>query len=115
MSLYFEMRPWGMFQNLLDTDYCKVKRIAVNPDQRLSYQYHHKRSEVWTIVKGSGLMTLDDFEFKVSEGDVIEIPVKKKHRIQNNGEDELIFIEVQHGSYFGEDDIVRLQDDYKRE
>ena len=114
MSLYFEMRPWGMFQNLFDSDYCKVKRISVNPGQRLSYQYHHKRSEVWTIVKGFGLMTLDDIEFKVTEGDVVEIPAEKKHRIQNNSEKELIFIEVQHGSYFGEDDIVRLQDDYNR-
>ena len=115
MSFYKEERPWGYFENLLDEDYCKVKRLTVLPGQRPSYQYHHKRSEHWTVVKGTALVTLDDQEHSLTAGDHIYIPVGAKHRIQNNGEENLIFIEVQCGSYFGEDDIVRLQDDYNRD
>jgi len=115
MSNYKEQRPWGEFENLLDTDYCKVKRIIVKPLQRPSYQYHHKRAEIWSVVKGSGIVTIDDIRTMVKVGDVIEVPVGCKHRIENNNsENDLIFIEVQHGTYFGEDDIVRIEDDYKR-
>ena len=116
---YIEERPWGSFENLLDEEYCKVKRIIVKPGQRLSYQYHHKRSEVWVIVKGVATATIDykpypykECEFNV--GDVIEIPIGAKHRVQNEGEEDLIFIETQVGTYFGEDDIVRIEDDYGR-
>lgn len=115
MSNYIEHRPWGSFEHLLDTDYCKVKEIIVKPGQRLSYQYHHKRSETWVIVKGRGLLTLDDVEKEVASGEVIFVPCGVKHRLKNVGEEELIFIEVQTGEYFGEDDIVRLADDYKRD
>ena len=111
---YMEERPWGKFENLLEADYCKVKRITVKPGQRLSYQYHHKRSEVWTIVKGTALVTLDDVATWYTPPQVIKIPAGTKHRIENDTEQEVIFIEVQHGSYFGEDDIVRLSDDYGR-
>ena len=114
MEYYTEHRPWGKFENLLDTDYCKVKRITVKPGQRLSYQYHFKRSEVWTIVQGVAKITLDDIENWYLAGEVIQIPAKMKHRIENDTEHDVIFIEVQHGDYFGEDDIVRLQDDYSR-
>ena len=114
MSFYKEERPWGQFENLLDEEYCKVKRLTVLPGHRPSYQYHHKRSEHWTIVKGAALVTLDDQEHSLSVGDHIFIPIGAKHRIQNNGTENLIFIEVQCGTYFGEDDIVRLQDDYNR-
>tara|TARA_R100000808_G_C2148719_1_gene156921 strand:+ start:543 stop:896 length:354 start_codon:yes stop_codon:yes gene_type:complete len=114
MSIIKHFRPWGSYENLLDVEYCKVKRIIVNKGHRLSYQYHHKRSEVWTVVSGKGKVTLEDTETDIKSGDVIQIPQGMRHRIENNGDLDLIFIEVQHGTYFGEDDIVRLQDDYKR-
>ena len=112
--MFIEKRPWGHYENLLDADYCKVKRIVVKPDQRLSYQYHHKRSEHWVIAQGMALVTLEDETSTYVSGDYVYIPVGKKHRIQNTGKDDLIFIEVQCGTYFGEDDIVRISDDYKR-
>lgn len=111
---YIEARPWGTFENLLDEDYCKVKKLIVKSNQRLSYQYHHKRSEHWIIVQGSALVTLDDERRVLNPGDHIFIPIGSKHRIHNNTLEDLIFIEVQCGAYFGEDDIVRLSDDYKR-
>jgi mannose-6-phosphate isomerase len=108
-------RPWGRYEVLLDADYCKVKRLWVKPGQRPSYQYHHKRSEVWTVVAGSGIVVLDDEPRAVAAGNTIIVPVGVKHRIENTGSEDLVFIEVQHGSYFGEDDIVRIEDDYKRD
>ena len=114
MSNYIEHRPWGSFEHLLDTNYCKVKRIIVKPNQRLSYQYHHKRSEAWVIVKGIATVTLNDKEIENKEGKIVDIPVGMKHRVQNNFTEDLIFIETQTGTYFGEDDIVRLSDDYGR-
>ena len=113
--IYKEHRPWGSFENLLDEEYCKVKRIIVKPGQRLSYQYHHKRSEHWVVVQGEAIVTLDDKEYEFEEGQVVEIPVGTKHRVRNDYDDDLIFIETQTGSYFGEDDIVRIEDDYGRE
>jgi len=112
---YVEERPWGKFENLLEEDYCKVKRITVKPGQRLSYQYHDERNEVWTIVQGIATVTLDDKEYTFKEHSVVSIPEGMKHRVQNKGKEDLIFIEVQTGDYFGEDDIVRLEDDYERE
>lgn len=109
-----EKRPWGSYEVLLDSDNCKVKTISVDPGHRLSYQYHNQRREVWTIISGSGVLTLDGDETHVEKESVIEIPIGSKHRIQNTGSEPLIFIEVQTGTYFGEDDIVRLQDDYRR-
>jgi len=109
-----DVRPWGRYEVLLDADYCKVKRLWVNPGHRPSYQYHHKRNETWTIVCGSGTVTLDDIEIKVGAGDTIEVTAGVKHRIKNTGTEDLVFIEVQHGTYFGEDDIVRVEDDYQR-
>ncbi len=108
-------RPWGYYQVLSDEkpDH-KVKRIVVYPGQRLSLQLHHKRSEHWFIVKGEGVVTLGDRQIPVKAGDDVNIPVETPHRIQNTGKEDLVFIEVQTGSYFGEDDIVRLQDDYGR-
>jgi len=110
-----DVRPWGRYEILLDADDCKVKRIWVNPGARPSYQYHHKRSETWTIISGAGIVTLDGQEIEVAPGSTVEVPVGIKHRIKNTGaSEELVFIEVQHGTYFGEDDIVRVEDDYKR-
>ena len=115
MINYYEERPWGSFENLLDEDYCKVKRIIVLPKCRLSYQFHYKRSEAWVIVKGHAHVTLDDKEWLFVERDIVDIPVGMKHRVQNKGTEDLIFIETQTGTYFGEDDIVRLEDDYGRD
>ena len=112
---YYEERPWGSFEHLLDADYCKVKRIIVKPHQRLSYQYHHKRSECWVIVQGIATVTQDDKEIEYKEGEIVDIPVGMKHRVHNEHDTDLIFIETQTGTYFGEDDIVRLEDDYERE
>ena len=112
--MYKENRPWGKFENLLDENYCKVKRITIKPKQRPSYQYHHKRSEHWIIVQGTAKVTLNDFEKDFATGDHIYIPLGAKHRIENIGTEDLIFIEVQCGSYFGEDDIIRISDDYGR-
>ena len=117
---HYEERPWGSFEILLDEEYCKVKRIIVKPGERLSYQYHHKRSEIWVVVQGEACATIDNpngtsyHEVTYGVGDVIEIPKEAKHRVQNEGEEDLIFIETQVGTYFGEDDIVRLEDDYGR-
>tara|TARA_Y100000588_G_C13558982_1_gene629509 strand:+ start:83 stop:541 length:459 start_codon:yes stop_codon:yes gene_type:complete len=110
------IRPWGRYEILLDTEYCKVKRIYVNPNQRLSYQYHHKRQEAWTVVQGVARVTLDDVETDFNAGETVLIPLSAKHRMANPSDtDNMILIEVQTGTYFGEDDIVRIQDDYNRD
>ena len=117
MSNYIEERPWGSFENLLDEEYCKVKRIIVKPGQRLSYQYHKNRNECWVIVQGEATITHDDFLLVANtepDSCIVNIPAGTKHRVQNKGKEDLIFIETQTGTYFGEDDIVRLKDDYGR-
>ena len=111
---YEEERPWGKFENILDEDYCKVKQITIRPGHSPSYQFHYKRSEVYVIVKGKASVKLDGVEKEHSVGDTILVPVMTKHQIRNIGEDDLVFIEVQHGEYFGEDDIVRIEDGYGR-
>ena len=111
---YKEERPWGNFENLLDNDQCKVKRIVIKPDQAPSYQYHFKRSEVWVIVEGRGELKLNGNKTYIEAGNVVKVPVEVKHQIRNTGTTDLVFIEVQLGSYFGEDDIVRLEDNYGR-
>lgn len=110
----FENRPWGKFEILHDTDYFKSKIIRVEPGQKLSYQSHQKRAEHWVIVKGEAVVTLDDKEHVLKQGQHIFIPQMCKHRIFNPTQSSLEFIEVQVGSYFGEDDITRYQDDYGR-
>jgi mannose-6-phosphate isomerase len=112
--LYKDERPWGEYYVLKDEKNFKVKIIKVNPGQRLSLQYHQKRSESWTIVEGSGIMTLGSKNFEINYGDTVKINKKEKHRVTNNGNSELVFIEVQTGDYFGEDDIIRMEDDYNR-
>jgi mannose-6-phosphate isomerase-like protein (cupin superfamily) len=111
---YKEQRPWGEFENLLDSKLCKVKVITIKPGQAPSYQYHFKRSEVWTLVQGEGELKLDDNIIKIKKWDTINIPLQAKHQIKNTGTEDLIFIEIQLGEYFGEDDIVRLEDNYGR-
>jgi mannose-6-phosphate isomerase-like protein (cupin superfamily) len=109
-----EKRPWGKFEILLDNNNCKVKQITVNPGGRLSHQYHHHRSEVWTIVSGVATITLDDKISHYIYGETVLIPQGAKHRVENKDLDDLIFIEVQHGSSFDETDIIRIEDDYNR-
>ena len=109
-----EDRPWGSYQILLDEKDCKVKKISVSPMQNLSYQYHHKRDEDWIVIKGFGEVRLDSDKIKVGPGSKVHIPAMAKHSIRSTGEAPLVFIEVQTGEYFGEDDIVRLEDSYGR-
>jgi mannose-6-phosphate isomerase len=110
-----DIRPWGEYFVLENEDTHKVKRIKVKPKARLSYQYHDKRSEVWTVVSGVGRITLDGETKDYYYGDIVQIPQGMKHRIENpSAEEDCIFIEVQLGTYFGEDDIVRIEDDYNR-
>ena len=112
----FDKRPWGNFTVLDETAFDhKVKRIVVDPHMRLSYQQHSKRAEHWFIVSGTAIVTLDGIEHEVSEGESIDIKLGQAHRCENRTEKTVVFIEVQHGSYFGEDDIVRLEDDFGRE
>ena len=108
-------RPWGRYFVLDDNSGYKIKRIEVIPKSRLSYQYHKKRSETWVIIQGEGIVTIEGKDKNISKGDTIIIPVTSKHRIENIGNDKLIFIEIQTGEYFGEDDIVRIEDDYNRQ
>ena len=113
-GLEHDERPWGSYTVLEDAPDHKVKRIEVLPGKRLSYQKHERRSEHWFVVRGNGIVTLDGEDIPVSAGTAIDIPLGAAHRIANAGDDLLMFIEVQHGAYFGEEDIVRLEDDYGR-
>ena len=110
----FEARPWGSFTVLDDTMTHKVKSLTVNPGHRLSYQRHQQRAEHWFVVIGTATVTIDDREYTVEQGEHIDIPTMAWHRIENRGDTDLIFVEVQHGAYFGEDDIERRSDDYGR-
>ncbi|MEL0132830.1 MAG: mannose-1-phosphate guanylyltransferase/mannose-6-phosphate isomerase [Rhodobiaceae bacterium] len=110
----FEYRPWGMFENLLDSGVCKVKRLTVDPGQHLSLQYHHKRSEHWVVVSGTATVRLDDATMTLEPGHSIDIPLGAHHALGNDTTEPVIVIEVQMGSYFGEDDIVRVSDPYNR-
>jgi len=111
----FEFRPWGSFEILRDTKDFKSKVIYVNPGHQLSYQSHEKRAEHWVIVKGHPEVVLNDVIHRLKPGESIYIPQGAKHRIRNPNEFEVVeFVEVQVGTYFGEDDIVRYSDDYKR-
>ena len=109
-----DIRPWGHYEVLLDEAEYKVKRITVNPGERLSYQYHVHRQESWVGVQGVGILTLDGYEYPMKPGTELHIPYHVPHMIENAGEEPLVFIEVQTGTYFGEDDIVRLHDNYGR-
>jgi mannose-6-phosphate isomerase len=114
ISIEKEERPWGRFFVLHDEPNYKLKRIEVDPGGRLSCQYHYKRSESWTIVEGAGTVTVDDKICDYNSGETVLITHQEKHRIENKTNNKLIFIEVQTGSYFREDDIVRIEDDYNR-
>ena len=110
----YDERPWGNFTVLDEGADYKVKRIVVLPGKRLSYQKHAQRAEHWMIVGGQAKVTLDSNDISLNLGEYVDIPVGAAHRIENPGSEDLIFIEVQRGDYLGEDDIVRLQDDFGR-
>jgi mannose-6-phosphate isomerase len=110
----FDRRPWGTFTVLDEADGFKVKRIEVLPGKRLSYQKHAQRAEHWVVIHGAAKVTLDDRDVTVEAGHSIDIPIGAAHRVENPGDETLVFIEVQRGGYLGEDDIVRLQDDFGR-
>lgn len=107
-------RPWGFFEVLSDEANSKVKRIVVFPLQRLSLQRHRRRSEHWYLVSGQGVVVRNGVEIPLVSGQSIDIPQGAWHRIVNTGGVDLIFIEVQTGDYFGEDDIERAEDVYGR-
>jgi len=107
-------RPWGYFDILADAVDHKVKRIVVYPGKRMSLQRHRRRAEHWFILYGEAVVTIDDKEIRMNAGQSVDILQGASHRILNAGRENLAFIEVQTGEYFGEDDIERLQDDYGR-
>ena len=107
-------RPWGTYTVLDESNNYKIKRIVVNPGERLSLQMHHHRSEHWIVVSGTAKVTCDDREYIVNINESTFIPLGMNHRLENPGIIPLTIIEVQSGEYLGEDDIVRFQDDYSR-
>jgi mannose-6-phosphate isomerase len=111
----YDERPWGSFTVLDDELFDhKVKRIVVAPGKRLSYQRHSRRAEHWFIVNGVATVTLDGVEHEVPAGQSIDVSLGQMHRCENRGTTPVVFIEVQHGTYFGEDDIERIEDDFGR-
>jgi len=112
MSEY--IRPWGHYEVLETLPTHQVKRMIIQSGHRVSLQYHERRAEHWIIISGRGLVQLGDREQDVCPGDYICIPPRMLHRAKCVSEESLVFIEVWTGSYFGEDDIVRLEDDYAR-
>ncbi len=107
-------RPWGSYQSVDNGDRHQVKRIVVKPGGRLSLQRHHHRAEHWIVVRGAARVTIDDAIRTVHENESIYIPIGAVHRLENPGKIQLELIEVQTGSYLGEDDIIRIEDDYQR-
>jgi mannose-6-phosphate isomerase len=114
VSQVYDERPWGKYTVLDEGNGYKVKRIEVLPGHRLSYQRHARRAEHWMVVRGTATVVLDGNENPLSVGEVVDIPKNAAHRIENPGKELLVFIEIQRGDYLGEDDIVRLSDDFGR-
>ena len=107
-------RPWGRYEVLQESETHKVKCIWVYPGKRLSYQRHAKRAEHWFIVSGTAEVTINGEISKVGPGDSVDFGIGVLHRIHNVGTEDVIFVEVQTGTYFGEDDIERVEDDFGR-
>jgi mannose-1-phosphate guanylyltransferase/mannose-6-phosphate isomerase len=107
-------RPWGSYQSLDEGERFQVKRIVVKQGGRLSLQMHHHRAEHWVIVRGTARVTIGDAVRILHENESIYVPSGARHRLENPGKIDLELIEVQTGSYLGEDDIVRFEDDYNR-
>jgi mannose-6-phosphate isomerase len=114
MDLEKSDRPWGRYEVLQEFQTHKVKCIWVLPGKRLSYQRHQKRAEHWFIVTGKALVTIDGQTRELTAGATVDFAIGVLHRIENIGNDEVIFVEVQTGTYFGEDDIERVEDDFGR-
>ncbi len=114
MSADDSTRPWGRYEVLQESELHKVKCIFVKPGTRLSYQRHQKRREHWVIVSGIATVVIDGQTFTKLPGETVAVEMGQLHRIGNSGAEELVFIEVQTGTYFGEDDIERIEDDYAR-
>lgn len=108
-------RPWGSYESICASERFQVKQIIVNPGQKLSLQMHHHRAEHWIVVSGTAEVTCEDKVFKLQEDESTYIPLGHRHRLANPGKMLLKLIEVQSGSYLGEDDIVRFDDDYGRD
>lgn len=111
----YDERPWGSFTVLDEGEGYKVKRIEVLAGKRLSYQKHSRRAEHWFVTQGVAKVTLDGEDIFLKKGEAVDIPLGAAHRVENPGEELMIFIEVQQGDYLGEDDIVRLEDDFGRD
>jgi mannose-6-phosphate isomerase len=107
-------RPWGCYEVLQESSSHKVKTIWMKPGSRLSYQRHKFRAEHWFIVQGTGVVTIDGIDSPVKAGDTVEFDIGVLHRLANTGNEEIVFVEVQTGTYFGEDDIERIEDDFGR-
>lgn len=107
-------RPWGKYEVLAESDGYKVKRITVVPGGRLSLQSHQHRAEHWVVVAGTATVTVDETVLKVAVTEHVHIPLQAKHRLENDTDLPVVLIEVQTGSYLGEDDIVRYDDIYGR-
>jgi mannose-6-phosphate isomerase len=112
MSIYSEERPWGKFEKFHENKPCTVKLIYVNPNSRLSLQYHNKRSELWKVIKGTAMVELDGMTMILTEGETLNIPRQAKHRV-GALDSSCVILEIAYGK-FDENDIVRLKDDYKR-
>lgn len=110
----FDERPWGSFTVIDEALDHKVKRIVVAPGKRLSYQRHARRAEHWYVVAGAATVTLEGVEVELGPGESLDIAVGQAHRCENRGSEPVVFVEVQTGDYFGEDDIVRIEDDFGR-
>jgi mannose-6-phosphate isomerase-like protein (cupin superfamily) len=107
-------RPWGWYETVSEVAGNKIKRIGVMPGQQLSLQKHHQRAEHWVVVQGRARVTLDDQMFDLTVGQHCDIAVGQVHRLANLTTEPVEIVEVQFGNYLGEDDIVRLSDDYGR-
>ena len=107
-------RPWGYYVSIVDNPRWQVKLINVKSGEKLSLQMHHHRSEHWVVVSGTAKVELDENIKILAENESVYIPLGSKHRLSNPGKIDLKLIEVQSGSYVGEDDIVRLEDKYGR-
>jgi mannose-6-phosphate isomerase len=114
MSLDSEQRPWGSWHVIDVAHGYKIKRIHVNPGARLSLQSHEHRSEHWVVIQGVATCEIDGELITVNRDESIDVPLGAKHRLGNQGHEELVIVEVQLGGYTGEDDICRYEDDYGR-
>jgi mannose-1-phosphate guanylyltransferase/mannose-6-phosphate isomerase len=107
-------RPWGWYETMYEAAGHKIKRIGVHPGQQLSLQLHHRRAEHWVVVVGTAMVTVGEQVLQMAPGQHIDIPLGAVHRLANQTTEPVEIMEVQFGDYLGEDDIVRLQDDYGR-